>query len=122
MYTYHDIDVLKNQRVLSIDKSDDRIIFNMEGDKKYVMEHQQDCCERVYVEDFNGDLEDFEDAMIVDAWKSTRDDPNAGETGMWTFYNVQSSKGHLFIRWYGYSNGYYGVGVSFYEDDGNGRW
>jgi len=89
---------------------DDKLIFE-NSDGKLIFEHSQSCCERVYVEDIWGDLEDLVDTPILEASERTKDDPNAEECGQWTFYEYRTIKGSVTVRWYGSSNGYYGVGV-----------
>jgi hypothetical protein len=81
------------------------------------MEHSQDCCESVYIENIDGDLDDLIGNPILHAEASTKDDPEAGEVGMWTFYKIATVKGWVDIRWYGSSNGYYGIGVDLDEYD-----
>lgn len=82
-----------------------------ENDKvRYVLYHDQDCCESVVVEDIIGDLEDLENLPLLIA----REDTNAeGEdlpkeaSYTWTFYNFATYKGYVTIRFLGTSNGYY---------------
>jgi hypothetical protein len=96
--------------------------------RKFVMAHQQDCCEHVYIESITGDLQDLVGEPITFAVESTNDvSPEGDETddygiSMWTFYKLATCKGWVDIRWLGSSNGYYGVGVSFYEVDEDGSY
>lgn len=99
----------------SVEASDDEIIFLTRDGRKFLMYHDQDCCEAVYVEDIAGDLSDLVGAPILRAEERTQDDPDAGESGMWTFYEFATIKGSVTIRWYGSSNGYYGVSVTLKE-------
>jgi hypothetical protein len=97
------------------DEGSDRIVFVRDDGVEFVMYHHQDCCENVYVESIVGDLHDLLDSPIVRAEEATNDDESAYECGMWTFYKLATKNGYVDIRWYGSSNGYYGVGVSFEE-------
>jgi len=101
-----------------IDKSDYELRFHMEDGTHYRMYHSQDCCERVYVEDIVGDLDDLVGSPLVRAEERTSDtsedsDPDAFRdyAYMWTFYEFATIKGSVTIRWYGESNGYYSIGV-----------
>jgi hypothetical protein len=98
--------------------SDDELHFHMVDGTHYRMYHSQDCCERVYVEDIVGDLDDLVGSPLVRAEERTSDtsedsDPNAFRdyAYMWTFYEFATIKGSVTIRWYGESNGYYSIGV-----------
>lgn len=95
----------------------DCILFKCSDGSEYEMMHYSDCCEMVYVEDICGDLDDLTGVPVVEAEMVTNDtdSPNVDyvdELYMWTFYRI-AAKGHVTIRWFGMSNGYYSVDVSF---------
>lgn len=99
----------------------------------YVLKHDQDCCERVYIESIVGDINDLigspitlaeeasnnwdasDDAKVLHALMPKEPLPNSDESWTWTFYKLATIKGYVDIRWYGSSNGYYSESVSFYE-------
>lgn len=91
------------------------ITFTTECGRVFKMYHDQNCCESVYLADVAGDVEDLIGSPIRIADESTKDDPEADECGMWTFYKLATAKGYVDLRWYGSSNGYYSVGVDFVE-------
>lgn len=97
-----------------IEASEYEIIFHAQGGRKFRMYHEQDCCEAVYVEDIAGDLNDLIGAPVVRAEERSQDDPDAYESGVWTFYEFATIKGSVTIRWYGSSN-HYSVSVSLEE-------
>lgn len=76
------------------------------------MEHDQCCCEDVWIEDICGDIEDLIKSPILLATKSTNDmSDKIGNDGpdsmLWTFYKIATIKGYVNMRWVGISNGYY---------------
>lgn len=65
----------------------------------------------MWLEDICGDLEDFIDAKILTFEEVSETMPNARESGTWTFYRIQTTKGEIVLRWCGESNGYYSESV-----------
>ena len=93
------------------------ITITTTDDKIFIMQHDQDCCEVVEVEDVCGDIEDIVGSPILLAEEVSNNDPIAGrdcsESFTWTFYKLVTNKGAVTIRWLGQSNGYYSESVSF---------
>jgi hypothetical protein len=92
---------------------DEELFFTTQEGETFKMYHSQDCCESVYIEDIEGDLDSLVGNPILVAEVASNDDPEANESGTWTFYKLVTIKGHVDIRWYGSSNGYYSESVDF---------
>lgn len=101
------------------DGFDDYIKFVTSCDKVYKMLHFQDCCECVYISDICGDIKSLAGGLVVDASEESGDIESGCESGTWTFYKIDTTKGFVTIRWNGESNGYYSEAVSFIECSGN---
>jgi hypothetical protein len=118
----------------------DELIFICDDGTKYKMYHDQDCCENVYIEDINGNLEDligtpillaeevsnkeFENVFaskfqkVVDSCSKQDEEGNyEPESYTWTFYKLATIKGYVDIRWFGQSNGFYSESVYFIKID-----
>jgi hypothetical protein len=97
------------------------IQFSFADAVDHSLNHYQDCCERVTVEDIAGDIEDLIGSPILFAMESTSNTNPDGVTiegyqddsFTWTFYRIGTIKGTVIIRWYGESNGYYSESVDW---------
>lgn len=107
-----DIIVFKDQES---EYEPDKIEF-VTDTETFVMFHEQDCCENVYIESIVGDLKDLIGTEILVAEEVVDegyDDDH--EHWTWTFYKLDTNKGGVTIRWNGYSNGYYSENVWLYS-------
>lgn len=112
---YSNINELLNKTIIKIEKtfgdftnSSDYITFYLSDGSAYKQYHSQYCCEYVYIEDINGDLDDLIGVPLLQAEESSSDAAsNTAESATWTFYKFATIKGYVTIRWYGSSNGYY---------------
>jgi len=100
--------------------SDDNDIVTIKfTDGSYLtMQHYQDCCEGVVLEDYSLDeLLALKGQKLVSAYETT--DYQTTEYGdqCYTFYSIQGDSSSATLRWYGESNGYYSVKVivEFYD-------
>ena len=99
--------------IKGLEERSDEILFLLKDGRKLKMYHDQDCCESVSVEDFEGDIEDMLNTPILLAEEVTNygNPKEDAESFTWTFYKLATIKGSLDIRWYGESNGYYSEAV-----------
>jgi len=110
---------LVGKTLSKIENHDDRIDFICNDGTAYAMLHHQDCCEFVIVEDIVGDLDDLIGKPILKAEGVTTEENPADiakdyqDSFTRTFYHIATFKGHVTIRWYGESNGYYSESVDF---------
>jgi hypothetical protein len=122
----HDISILNGRHIVDVtglEHGSDEVVFVCSDGSKWRMVHNQDCCESVSIEDVVGDVEDLQDATVIDARKETSEtdpadrapgeDDRYRDSFTWTFYIIQTNKGAVTIRWLGESNGYYSESVDF---------
>lgn len=109
-----DLSTLVGKTLAEVRRSgDEELFFTTQEGETFKMYHSQDCCESVYIEDVEGDLDSLVGNPILVAEVASKDDSEASESGTWTFYKLATIKGHVDIRWYGSSNGYYSESVDF---------
>ena len=104
--TFSSVDYDQESRVLTFTSGDN-------GPTVY-MEHLQDCCENVYLEDIGGDLFDLEGSEILRAEENSEEGEDDYGTHTWTFYRIDTRRGSVCLRWFGESNGYYSEDVSLH--------
>lgn len=103
----------KTIEFIEADVGSDEIIIRCTDGSTYKMHHWQDCCEYVYIDDIDGDIQRLVGQKVIVAEMRSEDDEK-NETGEWTFYVLRTNLDFVTIRWYGSSDsGYYAVGVSF---------
>ena len=91
--------------------SDNVMLFFESG--RLLLTHYQDCCERVYLEDWEGDPGDLVGKELVSATETSNEteDLESCSVDRWTFYSFRTPGGDLWLRWLGTSNGYYSTAV-----------
>ena len=109
---------LKGQVLTAVERrDDDALIFFTTGGDIYRMEHDQDCCETVTIEDVIGDLDSLVGSPILIAEEVSNSDAPPkdrwDESYTWTYYKLATIRGYVDIRWYGCSSGYYSESVTF---------
>ena len=114
---------LVGKTLVSVQQDEDKqeILFGTDAGRKFLMYHEQDCCEGVYVESIVGELDWLLGTPILMAEEVTEEGRNLDSDGddygshTWTFYKLATINGYVTIRWYGESNGYYSESVDFVE-------
>ena len=131
LYYYSDADfyelVGKTITNIEVDSyyDNDAIIFTCSDGSKYLMTHDQECCEMVFIESVTGNFDNLLNTPITmaeDISNLMEHEPSLDaydESYTWTFYKLATINGYVTIRWYGTSNGYYSEQVEFVRiDDG----
>lgn len=96
--------------VKQVTVEDDWVSWEFEDGSIYVMFHEQECCENVYLYDIDGDLNSLVGQTIMTAYESTQErECDEDESSSWTFYRVNG----ICLRWIGESNGCYSESVDF---------
>ena len=93
------------------------LLFETANGERFMFSHEQDCCERVDINDIVGDLQDLVGEPLLLAEEVQGETPvdfneREYESVTWTFYKFATRKGYVDVRWLGESNGYYSEGVS----------
>ena len=97
------------------------LLFETANGERFMFSHQQDCCERVDINDIVGDLEDLVGEPLLLAEQVEGETPVDFDEGdhesvTWTFYKFATRKGYVDVRWLGESNGYYSESVDLFVE------
>ena len=97
------------------------LLFETANGERFMFSHQQDCCERVDINDIVGDLQDLVGEPLLLAEQVSGETPvdfneMDHESVTWTFYKFATRKGYVDVRWLGESNGYYSEGVDLFVE------
>ena len=97
------------------------LLFETAEGERFMFSHQQDCCERVDINDIVGDLQDLVGEPLLLAEEVQGETPvdfneREYESVTWTFYKFATRKGYVDVRWLGESNGYYSEGVDLFVE------
>ena len=97
------------------------LLFETAQGERFMFSHQQDCCERVDINDIVGDLQDLVGEPLLLAEEVEGETPvdfneREYESVTWTFYKFATRKGYVDVRWLGESNGYYSERVDLFVE------
>ena len=99
------------ESISSLEIGVDEVVFTCASGKIVRMVHMQECCESVTLADVCGDESDVVGGVIISADERVNQQSVDYGSETWTFYDIQTSKGSLWLRWCGESNGYYSESV-----------
>lgn len=129
---YPNFNILVGQTITDVkglEVSSGEVRINTLEGNSYRLFHEQSCCEGVYIAEIDGDSSDLVGGLVTSAEEVIGETPvdykfqYEPESYTWTFYKINTSKGSVFIRWLGESNGYYSESVSFCDiKPYNKRW
>lgn len=120
-YEDRDFSDLIGLTLASVESDEGSVTFTTTEGRILRLEHIQDCCESVYIEDICGDLQGLVGSPVLLAEESSNSDdpPPVGRemdySYTWTFYRIATANGHVVIRFLGESNGYYSETADFIE-------
>lgn len=110
-----DLQAINGRVIFAIDgleKESERVKIFTECGGVLEFHHIQDCCEHVRLVDFDGDAKDLSGGSIIGVECVVNVEEIGGDGQTWTFYKIETSKGGLWMRWLGESNGYYSEEVN----------
>lgn len=107
------------ESVKGLEKQSEELVINFKSGDSIEMYHQQDCCESVWLEDFE-EPKNLIGSTIIELVVDENQEDSVWGTRTWTFYKLMTTKGELFLRWCGESNGYYSEDVSIVYTDLDG--
>lgn len=121
-----DFSILEGLTLIAIDNAEEgssQITFETDAGRIFRQYHYQECCEAVEVDEIHGDIADLIGSPILLAEEVTFENepspdgkiPEYPDSYTWTFYKLATAKGHVTIKWFGESNGYYSEAVYFEE-------
>ncbi len=98
---------LEIQYITGLKQGSEEVVIYMDCGSKLTFNHEQDCCEHVYLEDFELDC-DLSYATIISVKEVSSNDPEYQDSfeEHWTFYKIETTKGGLWLRWLGESEYY----------------
>ena len=109
------IDQIKGMTITAVvyKESDESLLIHL---NTHVLEmiHHQDCCETVYLADVVGSFEDLIGYPLLEVSESTVDTNSEDMSSTATYYNFNTVKASVQLRWIGESNGYYSETVNCY--------
>ena len=100
--------------VSGFEKGADRISISFADGTEVTMDHTQDCCERVEVEEVFGNPNDLvgRELLLAEEVSNAPAPYDRSEVGgEWTFYKFRSAWGTVTVRWLGESD-YYATNVN----------
>jgi hypothetical protein len=109
---------LVGQTLVAIDFNNDEVLFKTASGEKWLMRHDQNCCENVEIDQISADANLVIGSPLLvaeevcDSEAITELDKGS-ESFTYTYYKFVTEKGEYAIRWRGESNGYYGETPSF---------
>ena len=112
-----DIKDLVGEVFVSVESTHEAVVFIKKDDSGYRMEHIQDCCEVVWLDDVCGDLDDLAWSPILVAEEINGEAPASDDGGdplKWTFYKIATIKGSVTIRWCADAFAYYSTSIDIY--------